>query len=115
MDPSENVAKTLRDRTHADMKALAPGKAYSESTSTAPSHSAEKREKQVSLACDAATGSLDAELDLKPGSPGPVESELHTYNSRKSLGLVASAYAAVSSAFHSTIDLIASKLADAFL
>ena len=74
MDPSENLAKTLGDRTLAEMKTLAPGAVRSESTSTAFSHSAEKRQKQVSPAYHAAARSLDAELDLDslPGSPGPV-------------------------------------------
>ena len=42
LNPSGNVAKMLGDRTLADMKTLAPGAAYSESTSTAFSHSVEK-------------------------------------------------------------------------
>ena len=50
LNPSENVSKILRDRTLADMKTLAPDTAYSESTSTVFSHSAEKRQKQVSPA-----------------------------------------------------------------
>ena len=79
--PSENVAKTIDDRTLADMKALAPETACSESTSTAFSKSAEKRQKQVSLPNHAAARSLDAELDSWPGSPGPVESEHNTCNS----------------------------------
>ena len=63
------------------MKALAPKAAYSEYTSAAFSHSVEKRQKQVSTAYHAAARSFDAELDSQPGSPGPVESELNTYNS----------------------------------
>eukprot|EP00614_Pseudopedinella_elastica_P000730 CAMPEP_0172594800 /NCGR_PEP_ID=MMETSP1068-20121228/14298_1 /TAXON_ID=35684 /ORGANISM="Pseudopedinella elastica, Strain CCMP716" /LENGTH=95 /DNA_ID=CAMNT_0013393031 /DNA_START=12 /DNA_END=296 /DNA_ORIENTATION=+ len=43
IDLPENVAKMLGDRTLADMKTLVPGKAYSEFTSTAFSHSVEKR------------------------------------------------------------------------
>ena len=42
LELSENVAKTPGGRTIADMKALAPGDAYSESTSAAFSHSVEK-------------------------------------------------------------------------
>ena len=84
LNPSGNVARTLGDRTLADMKTLAPGAAYSEATSTAFSHSAEKREKQVGLVYHAAARSLDAEFESQPGSPGPVESELYTYNSDRS-------------------------------
>ena len=50
-----------------------------------------------------------------PGSPGPVESMLNTYNSGKVLGLVAGAFAELSSAFHVVIDLIACQLADGHL
>ena len=82
------------------MRTLAPGTAYSEPTSTAPSHSAEKRQKQVSPAYHAATRSLDAELDSHFGSPGPVESKLNIYYSKKVLGLFAGAYAELPCAFH---------------
>ena len=94
------------------MKALAPGAADSESTSAAFSHSAEKRQKQVSHFYRAAARSLDAELDSQPGSPGPVESELNTYNSGEVLGLVAGACAELSSTFHVITDVVASQLAD---
>ena len=97
------------------MKTLAPGKAYSESTSTALSHSVAKRQEQVSPAYHAAARSLDAELGSQPGSPGPVESELNNYNSGNVLGLVAGTYAELSSAFHVIIDLIASQLAEGHL
>ena len=63
----EYVAKTLRDRTLADKKTLAPGPAHTESTSTAFSHSAEKRQRQVSPAYHAVARFLDAELDSQPG------------------------------------------------
>ena len=56
-----------------------------------------------------------AELGSQSGSPGPVETELNTYNSGKVLGLVAGAYAELSSAFHVIIDLIASQLAEEHL
>ena len=62
------------------MKTLAPGAVYSESAPTALSHSVEKRQEQVSPAYHAAARPLDAELGSLPGSPGPVESELNTYN-----------------------------------
>ena len=77
-DLPEIVAKVLGDRTHADMKALAPGDMYCESSSTDPSHSVEKRQAQVSPAYHAAVRSLDAELGSQPRSPGPVEPELNT-------------------------------------
>ena len=48
IDLPENTAKALGDRALVDMKALAPGTVYSESTSTAFSRSVEKRQKQVS-------------------------------------------------------------------
>ena len=70
------AVRALGDRTLADMKALAPGSAYSKSTSTAFSHSVEKWQKQVIPACHAAARSLEAELDSRPGSPGPFESAL---------------------------------------
>ena len=54
LNPSENTAKMLGDRTLADMRALAPEAVYSESTSTAFSHSANKRPKQVCPAYHAA-------------------------------------------------------------
>ena len=47
--------------------------------------------------------SLDAELGSQPGLPGKV------------LGLVAGAYAKLTIAFHVTIDLLASQLADGHL
>ena len=47
IDLPENTAKTLRGRALADMKALAPGTVYSESTSAAFSRSVEKRQEQV--------------------------------------------------------------------
>ena len=87
------------------MKALVPEAAYSESTFDVFSYSAEKRQKQVSP-------SLDAELDSQPGLPGPVESELSTYNPGKVLGLVAGAYAELPCAFDVIIDLTTSQLAD---
>ena len=105
----------LGDCTLADMKTLAPGAVYSEPASTKPSHAVEKRKKQVSPAYHAAARSLDAELGSQPGLPGPAESELNTYNSGNVLGLVAGAYAELSSAFHAIIDLIASQLADEHL
>ena len=43
IDLPEDVSKTLGDRNLADMRTLAPGTVYSESSSTAFSHSAEKR------------------------------------------------------------------------
>ena len=91
------------------------GTVYSESASTTPSHSVEKRQKQVSPACHAAARSLGAELGSQPCSPGPVESELNTYNSGNVLGLVAGAYAELSSAFRVIIDQIASQLANGHL
>ena len=42
IDPFKNVAKTLEGHTFADLKTLAPGTAFAESTSTAFSHSVEK-------------------------------------------------------------------------
>ena len=72
------------------------------------SDSIEKRQKQVSPAYHAAARSLGAELDEQPGSPGPLESELNTCNSGGVLGLVAGAYAELSSAFFAIIDPIAS-------
>ena len=63
IDSPGNVVKALGDRTFADMRALAPGAAHSESTSTTFSHSVEKRKKQVSPAYSAAALSLDEELD----------------------------------------------------
>ena len=96
-------------------KALAPGEAHSESTSAAFSHSTDKRQKQVSPVYHAAARSPDAELDSQPDSPRPVESELNTYNSGNVHGLVASAHAELSRAFHATIDLIASQLANGHL
>ena len=45
VDLPENVAKILEERTFAEMKALTPWTTYSESKSTAFSHSAEKRQK----------------------------------------------------------------------
>ena len=92
-------------RTYAD----------SESTLTAFSNPVEKRLNQVSPAYHAAARSLDAELDSQPGSPGPVESELNTFKLGKVLGLVAGAYAELSSAFYVIIDLVASELADGHL
>ena len=115
MDPSETVAKKREGRTLADMKAHAPGAAYSESTSTAFSHSAEKPLKQVTSVYHAAARSLAAELGPQTGSPGPVESELKACNSGKVVGLVAGAFAELLSAFHVIIDLVASQFADAHL
>ena len=89
IDPLGNEAKKLGDRTLSSMKTLAPGTSYSESTSAAFFHSVRKLQKQVSPAYHAAAGSLDAELDSKPCSAGPVESELNAYNSGKAVGLVA--------------------------
>ena len=60
------------------MKTLAPRTAHSEFTSAAFFHFAEKRQKQVSPAYHTAARSLDAGFDSKPGSHGPVESELAT-------------------------------------
>ena len=59
------------------METLAPGAAYTESASTAFFPSVEKQQKLVSSALHAAARFPDAELDSKPGSPGPVESELN--------------------------------------
>ena len=50
------------------------GIACFESTSTAFSHSAEKRQEQVSPAYHAAARSLNADLSSQPGSPGTVGS-----------------------------------------
>ena len=63
----ENFAKMLGDRTLADMRALAPGAVYSESASTAFSHSIEKRQGQVSPAYRAAARSLNAGHGSQPG------------------------------------------------
>ena len=115
IDLPENVAKLPGDCTLADMKTLSPGAAYSESTSTALSHSVVKRQKQVSPAYHAAARSLDAKLDSHPGSPGLADSELNTCNSGKAVGLVADAYAELTSVFHVTTDLFASQLADEHL
>ena len=115
IDLPENAANMLGDRTLENMKALAPRTAHSESTSTAFSHSVEKRQKQVSPAYHAVARSLDAELDSQPGSPGPVDSELSTFISGKVLGLVTSTYAELPSAFHVIADPIASELADEHL
>ena len=94
------------------MKILSPGAAYSESTPAAFSDSIETRQEQVNPAYHAAARSLDAELDSQPGSPGPVKSELNTYNSGKVLGPVAGVYAELPSALHVITDPIASQLAD---
>ena len=47
------------------------------------------------------------ELDSQPGSPGPVGSELGTYNSGRAVGLVAGVYGKLPSAIHVITDLIA--------
>ena len=94
------------------MKTLAPGTMDSESTSAASSHAVKKRQEEVSPAYGAAARSLDAEHDSQHGSPGPVESELGTYNSGKLVGLVAGAYAELPSVFHFITGLAASQLAD---
>ena len=94
------------------MMTLKTGVAYSEYTSAAFSQSTEQPQKQVSPAYHAAARSLDPGLYSQPCSPGPVKSELNTYNTGKVLGLVAGAYAGLSSAFHVITDLIAFQLAD---
>ena len=93
IDLPKNSAKNYRrpySCWHDDH--CARGSAYSESTSTAYSHSVVKRQKQISPAYHAAVWSLDAGLDSHPGSPGPVESELSTYNTGKVVGSVDGAY-----------------------
>ena len=115
IDLPGDVAKTPVDRTLIDVKTLAPGAVYSESTSAAFSHYAEKQQKQVSPAYRATARSLDAELDSQPGSPGPVGSELNTYNPKKVVGLVAGAYTELPSAFHVITGLVASQLTDGHL
>ena len=94
------------------MKTLAPGTMDSESTSAEFSRAVKKRQEEVSPAYGAAARSLDAEHDSQHGSPGPVESELGTYNSGKLVGLVAGAYGELPSLFHVIIGLVASQLAD---
>ena len=82
-------------------------------TSTPLSHSVEKRQKQVS---PAAARSPDAELDSPPGSPGPAESELNSFNPGGNIaGLVAGAYGELPIAFHDITGLFASELADGHL
>ena len=79
-EPLRERRLMLGDRNLVVMRSLTSGAAYSESTWTAFSHFVEKRQKQVSPAYHATARSLDTELDSQPGSPGPVESELNTYN-----------------------------------
>ena len=115
IDLPENAAKMLGDRTLVDIKTLTPGSANPESTSAALSHSVEKRQKQVSPAYHAAARSLESELDSKPGSSGPVESELNIKHSGNVVGHVAVAYAELLSAIQVIIDLIAFHFKDGHL
>ena len=103
IDLPGNAAKTYGDRTLADMKTIAPGTAYSESTSTAF---------PTPLRTNKSKSAPPTTLRSGPGSPGPVESELNADNSGKVVGLVAGAYEEMSSAFNAIIDLIDSQLAD---
>ena len=113
IDLPENSAKTPGGRTLAVINTpVAPRAAYSESTLTTLSHFVEKRQKQVSPAYHTAARSFDSELGSQPGSPGPVESELNTYNSGNVLGLVVGAYAELTNAFQVIIGQIASQLAN---
>ena len=112
IDLPEDLAKTTGGRTLADVKALAPRKAYSESTSTALSHSVEKRQKQVSPVYQAAARAPDAELDSQPGSPGPAESKPNTCNSGEGRGPRRRRVRGAAHAFHAITDVIASRLTD---
>ena len=99
VDLSTGLAKTLGGRTLGDMKALAPGTYYSESTSA-----------QVSPENLTAVKHLGAELGSPAVSTGPVEPELN--NSGKAVGLVAGACGQMPGAFHGITDLVASELAE---
>ena len=76
--------------------------------SKALSRAVGKRQEEVRPDSNTAARFFDAELDSLPGSPGPAESELHTYNSGKAAGLIAGAYGAMPSAFDDTTDLFTS-------
>ena len=83
IDLPEYVSKVLRDLTLTDLRTLVPGAAHTGSRSTAFTHFGKKRQKQVSPAYQAVARSLEAVLDSQPISPGPIKSELSTFDSKK--------------------------------
>ena len=96
--------------TLADLKTLAPGQAYSESTSTGFSETVKKREVQVHEDYHKAAKKLDGQLGSRVGTIGPVESEMNNYNSGKIAGLILGAFGELSMCFHDLSELIASQL-----
>ena len=97
-------------QTLCDVKSLAPGQAYSESTSTNPADAVKKRESQVTKDYHKAAKKLDEKLGTVPGTIGPVETEMNTYNSGVVAGLVVGAFGELSPALHDLADLIASEM-----
>ena len=84
------------------MKRLAPGQAYSESTSTNPADAVKKRESQVTKDFHKAAKKLDEKLGAVPGTIGPIETELNTYNSGVVAGLVVGIWARSASSLQPT-------------
>ena len=96
IDFPENAAKALGDRTLSDMKTPALRAAHSESTSTAISHSVEKRQKQVSPAYHRFGQIPRSGARLIAWLARASRVRAQHLNSGKALGLVAGAYAELS-------------------
>ena len=96
--------------TLGDVKTLAPGQIYSESASTAPGESVQKRADKVHRDYHKTAKKLDAKLGTPADVTGPVETEMNSYNSGRVSGFVVGAFGEVSMQIRDLADLVACEL-----
>ena len=111
LELSQEAAQTFGTNcTLTDVKTLAPGQTYSQSTSEMFSAAVAKRQSKVSKDYHNAARKLDQKLGTPPGVLGKVETEMNRYNSGEVVGLVVGAYAELSEHVHALIGLVADEL-----
>ena len=96
--------------TPGDVRALAPGKAYSESPSTAFGASAHKRADKIYGDFHKTAKKLDAKLGTHADATLPVETEMNSYNSGRVSGFVVGAFGEASMQVRDLADRVACKL-----
>ena len=93
-----------------DVKALAPGQAYSESPSTAFGASVQKRADKAHEDYHRTSKKLDAKLGTHPDATGPVETEMNPNNPGRVSGFVVGAFGEVPMQVRDLADLVACEI-----
>ena len=111
LELSQKAAQTFSSAcTLTDVKTIAPGQMYSESSSETHGAVVAKRQSKVSRDYHNAVFKLDQRLLTVSGEIGAVEKELNNYNSGDVVGPVVGAFAELSDHVHSFMELVSDEL-----